>query len=166
VGLSLAPEVTTRPVAGAGEDAIPESEVLLAGAPTGRVVPGAVLEAAVRWDGRLLLFLTDDIPHEESLGIHLLDAGLRLLDTARLGGPYSTGSFSSLELTEPGTVRFRFIGDTTWSVELLPRPGFRVPFLSEPPGVSRGFGFSRHFIVRGRPRPEPRAGSKESGAAT
>ena len=55
---------------------------------------------------------------------------------------------------EPDTLRFRFIGDTDWSVQVLPEPGFRVPLLSEPTGVSRPLGFSRHFVVRGQPQPE------------
>ena len=83
-------------------------------------------------------------------------ATLHLLDSATLGGIYSTGSFSLLASTEPDTLRFRFIGDTDWSVQVLPEAGFRVPLWSEPAGVSRPLGFSRHFIVRGQPQPERR----------
>ncbi len=88
------------------------------------------------------------------LSIHLLDAGLDLLDSALLGAPYSTGSFSDLEVTGPKTVSFRFIGDTTWSVELLPRRVLRIPFVRDAPGVYRRFGFARHFIIRGNPQPQ------------
>ena len=86
--------------------------------------------------------------------IDLLDADLRLLDSATLGGIYATGSFSPLESAELDTFRFRFIGDTDWSVQVLPEPGFRIPLWSEPTGVSRPVGFTRHFIVRGQPQPE------------
>lgn len=136
------------------DDAQPVCEVVFNGQPTGRQVPGAVLEAAAQWQSFTLLFITDDTPFEELLHIHLLDAQLNLLDSATLGGIYSTGSFSLLESAEPDTLRFRFIGGTDWSVQVLPQPGFRLPMVSEPVGVSRPLGFSRHFIVRGQPQPE------------
>jgi hypothetical protein len=152
--MRLATALTTRLAEEAGEAVVPRSEVLLDGAPTGKFVQGAILEAAIECDGRYLLFMTDDVPFEDALGIHLLDGELHVLDSAVIGGPYSTGTFSSLELSGPHTVRFRFVGDTTWSVELLPRPGFRLPLLSEPAGVRRSPGFSRHFVVHGNPRPQ------------
>ena len=88
------------------------------------------------------------------LSIHLLDGRLDLLDSATLGAPYSTGSFSDLDIEASSTVRFRFIGDTTWSVEVLPHPVFRLPFVPDAPGVRRRAGFARHFIVRGNPQPQ------------
>lgn len=135
-------------------DAEPACEIFRNGQATGQQVPGAVLEAASQWQSFTLLFTTDDTPFEELLHIHLLDAQLNLLDSATVGVMYSTGSFSLLESAEPDTLRFRFIGDTDWSVQVLPEPGFRVPLLSEPTGVSRPLGFSRHFVVRGQPQPE------------
>jgi len=56
----------------------------------------------------------------------------------------------------------RFIGDTDWGIELLPAPVFSTPFISNPKGVSRAFGFSKHFRVTGNPLSAQR---KESGAA-
>ncbi|MDP3228626.1 MAG: hypothetical protein Q8N13_11705 [Acidovorax sp.] len=143
-------------VAGLADEAPPLCEIVVSGQATGQQVPGAVLEAAAQWQSFTLLFTTDDVPYEEFLHIHLLDAQLNLLDSATVGGMYSTGSFSLLESTEPDTLRFRFIGDTDWSVQVLPAPGFRVPLLSEPAGVSRPLGFSRHFIVRCNPLPDSR----------
>lgn len=136
------------------DGAEPVSEILRNDQATGRQVAGAVLEAAAQWQSFMLLFTTDDTPFEELLHIHLLDAQLNLLDSATVGGMYSTGSFSLLDAAEPDTVRFRFIGGTDWSVQVLPEPGFRVPLLSEPTGVSRPLGFSRHFVVRGQPQPQ------------
>jgi hypothetical protein len=152
MALRLADDVTTRRVARANEDEIPRSEVLVGNHPSGRIVSGAVLEAAVRWNDRYLLFVTDDVPDEDTLGIHLLDGRLNPLDTARIGGPYTTGSFSGLVLEDPSTVQFRFIGDATWRVELLERPAFCFPLVPDSPGVFRPFGFRRHFRVRGQPR--------------
>lgn len=154
MGMRIAKELTTRLVHGADEGEVPTSEVLVHGTSTGKHISGAVLEAAVQWENRYLLFMTDDVPFEEMLSIHLLDAQMNVLDSALIGSPYSSGAFTSLELSESSTVYFRFIGDTLWSIELLSRPGFRVPFISEPSGVKHPVGFSRHFIVRGNPRPQ------------
>lgn len=139
---------------GHAENDEPRSALLLNGQPTGRVLPGAVLEAAVEWQGQYLLFITDDVPYEEALRIVLIDAELNVVDSAELGGAYTTGSFSDLRLIPPDTVRFRFIGAADWTVRLLNKDEFRLPWLSEPRGVSRQLGFSRRFVIDGQPQPE------------
>jgi hypothetical protein len=152
------PRWTLRRVPGGSDDAPPMSELIDQGQPTGVVLPGAVLEAAVALDQSVsghLLFLTDDIPYEEALRIILLGPRFELLDQAEIGGAYTTGSFSGLSLSPPDTLRFRFMGDADWSVRVLPRPALYVPCLSESRGVSRPWGWRRHFVVQGRPRPEP-----------
>jgi hypothetical protein len=153
--MRTAPEITTRPVP-RGEDEIPQSEILLQGSPTGKLVNGATLEAAVQWRDCYLLLMTNDIPYEERLSMHLLDGSFALLDTASLGAAYSTGTFAALELLEPDQVSFRFIGDTLWRVELLTEPEFKVPLLGDPRGVSRPLNFSRRFRVHGNPQPQTR----------
>jgi len=131
----------------------PQAEVLIAGRRTGWQVGGAVLEAALRCDDKLLLLLTDDVPHEESLSIHLLDADGELLDTAWLGAVYATGMFDALRIEPPDSVTFHFFGGTEWIVRVLARPGWRLPWTLDIPGVHRRWGWRRHFVVRGRPRP-------------
>lgn len=148
--MRIANEISLRRL-GHDADVPPTAEVIVDGTPSGCVVAGAILESAVSADGRFLLFLTDDVPYEDALSIHLLDDRLHLLDSATLGAAYSTGSFGGLELRPPRMVRFRFIGEADWTVEILPHPAFRLPLLPEATGVSRSFGFSRHFIVRGKP---------------
>jgi hypothetical protein len=157
--IRVADQITLKVVAEGSDDSSPTSEVVLDGIPTGTHVRGATLEAAVEWNSYYLLFTTDDVPYEEMLRIALLDQDLGLLDTALIGSPYSTGSFSSLELIEPDTVTFRFIGGSPWEVQLLPAPALRLPFFSEPRGVHRPIGFTRRFIVRGRPSPQTGAAS-------
>jgi len=103
-----------------------------------------------------LIFLTDDVPYEDALNIHLLDKELNCLDSATIGSIYSTGTFKSLDITGPTQVSFRFIGDTDWGIELLPEPVFSIPFVSDPKGVSGAFGFSKHFRVTGNPVPMKR----------
>jgi len=156
VSLRIAQEITIVPCKDNMPDEPPRSFIVVQGENTFKQVPGAVLEAAVQWAEFYLLFTTDDVPFEEMLGIYLLDESFNLLDSARLGAPYSTGSFSSLRLREPNEVDFLFIGDTTWTVELLSRPVARIPFIGEPRGGWRSFGFRRHFAVHGDPKPEER----------
>lgn len=119
------------------------------------MVTGEVLEAAVRWKDCYLLFVTDAIPFEDSLRIYLFDARWHLLDSVKLGAMYSTGAFSDLELIPPDVVRFRFIGDIKWTLELLEQGVPSLPF-SDPKGVSRPFGFMKRFKLHGRPLPETR----------
>lgn len=154
MGMRIVKELTAKLVHGANEGKVPASELLIHGTSTGKLVSGGVLEAAIQWENRYLLFMTDDVPFEEMLSIHLLDAKMNVLDSALIGSPYSSGVFTSLLLSEPNTVQFRFIGDTLWRIELLSHPRFRIPFLSEPSGVKRPIGFFRHFIVHGNPCPQ------------
>lgn len=136
-------------------DTPPGVHLQLDGRPAPQPLPGALLEAAFECEGlgdaRLLLFLTDDVPFEDFLHLHLLDAQLALLDSASLGAPYSTGTFALQG--EPGArdVRFRFIGEAEWTVTLLDHAETRLPFLGEPAGVHRRFGFSRRFRLSARP---------------
>lgn len=135
---------------------IVRSEILLDGHATGKLIEGACLEAAFRWNGRLLLLATDDIPNEETLRIYLFDGDLNVLDWARLGAMYSTGHLSALEAVQPDVLRFRFIGGTPWTITLLPAPVFRLPVISDPRGVRRPLRFYRAFELDGKPQPAPR----------
>ena len=150
--MRVANELTIRALSADGD--LPQSELLRDGVPVFQRVPGAVLEAAVQWQDHYLLFVTDDVPYEDFLHIILLDAQWRTVDCATLGGPYTTGSFSALSLLAPSTVRFRFIGDTDWELELLSASVFRIPLLGDPVGVTRPFGFTRRFVLRGEPKPQ------------
>lgn len=145
--LRAAPEISLRRCA-ANDDAPPRSEVIVAGAPTGSTVAGAVLEAAVGCDAGFLLFVTDDVPYEDALSIHLVDAKGQCIDSARLGRAYSSGRFADLRLEPPDRVRFRFTGGLDWSVRMLSQPQWRLPFNAEAPGVVRPFGFRRRFVVQ------------------
>ena len=136
-------------------DDLPRSELILYGETTGKIVEGAVLEAAVCWKGHFLIILSDDIIHEDTLRIYLLDPKLDIVDAARLGAMYSTGAFSALQLVEPNIIRFEFFGDTTWTLELLDDQSFSVPMVSDPKGVTRPFRLSHRFKLHGDPIPSP-----------
>ncbi|MYM36859.1 hypothetical protein GTP38_21245 [Duganella sp. FT94W] len=149
-------EFALRPVAMPHSEDMPKSELMLNGLPTGKIIDGAVLEAAIRWHDCLLAFVTDAITHEETLRVYLFNDCLNIIDSAQLGWMYATGVFSLLELQPPNTVRFLFFGDTDWTLELFGDEVFAIPFFTDPRGVSRPLRFHRRFQISGSPRPEPR----------
>ena len=134
------------------------SELILNGKPTGLIVNGAVLEAAVEWKGYRIAFFTDDIPFEDMLRIYMFDANMTMVDAATIGAMYSTGTFNELSLQPPNALTFRFFGCTIWRLVLLAKPEFSLPVISDPSGVSRRFKFFRLFRIEGKPQPE-RAGA-------
>lgn len=154
--LHLSDQIAILPATAAGSDQPPRGELCIGGRSTGLRLSGVVLEAALRCDAGWLLFLTDDVPFEDMLSIHLVDpAGTLRLDSAHIGSAYATGNFRALQIQPPDTLQFHFMGGTPWRVQLLAGPAWRLPFVGEPAGVHRPFGFRRRFVVRGVPRPEP-----------
>lgn len=97
-------EFSLRQATPLSDHAMLRSEVVVSGSPTGKIIAGAELEAAIQWNDFFLAFGTDDIPQEDTLRIYLFDRQLNLVDSATLGAMYSTGSFSELELVPPNTV--------------------------------------------------------------
>jgi hypothetical protein len=146
-----APEYATRLIGPSIPDEAPTSEIMIAGVGSGKLVAGAMFEAALRWNDYVLLFLTDDVPFEESLNIYLLNADLAVVDLARMYHIYSTGIFSDLDLTVPDTVRFRFFDGIVWTLRLLTEKVFAVPFFSDPTGVHRPFRSTRMFHLHDQP---------------
>lgn len=141
-------DLSLRLVNDATDTAMPHSEIIFGGRPTNIIVEGAFLEAALQWNDYVVAFMTHDIPFEESLRIYLFDRQCRTIDSAWIGMMYSTGSFSHLELTGPNTVSFQFMGDGTWSLELLENEEFAIPVIGGLLGVHRPFQWHRHFRVR------------------
>lgn len=159
-------EFATRLASPYTDTALARSELLLGGRSTGVIVTGAVLEAALEWQGYRIVFLSDDIPFEDMLRIYMFDADLTLVDAAVLGAMYSTGTFAELSLQPPDALTFRFFAGTVWRMVLLAKREFALPFLFDPSGVSRKFKFFRHFRIEGKPQPEGVNASSQSDAAT
>jgi hypothetical protein len=136
-----------------GEDT--KAEIVIAGRPTGRFIEGVILEAALDCEGEFVLFVTNDTPFEESLAICLIDGVGSVLDSLWIGAPYATGSFRDLVKVGPDTAQFRFAGDTDWTLQILPRPQFAIPYIHETAGVWRPFGFRRRLMIKGNPKPGP-----------
>ncbi|RZT11450.1 hypothetical protein SAMN05216319_0065 [Duganella sp. CF402] len=152
--LLQASEFSARLASPYSDTSLATSELLVDGMPTGSVVTGATLEAAVEWRGYSIAFFTDDIPFEEMLRIYMFDADMTLVDAAVFGAMYSTGTFADLRMQPPDTLTFRFFGGIIWRLVLLTAPEFAFPLVSDPRGVSRKFKFFRQFRVEGKPRPE------------
>ena len=147
-------EFATRLASPYTDTELASSELLVDGKRTGLIVTGAVLEAALEWQGCRIAFLTDDIPFEDMLRIYMFDANMTLVDAAVLGAMYSTGTFSELNLQPPNALMFRFFGGTIWRMVVLAEREFALPFLSDPSGVSRKLKFFRHFRIEGKPQPD------------
>ncbi|MEZ5627219.1 MAG: hypothetical protein R3E34_06810 [Rhodocyclaceae bacterium] len=147
--------LSIQPIGTQDDATPPHSRICADGQPTDTIVAGAVREACVGCDRYYLLFMTDDIPYEDALHIHLLDPDMRLVESAQIGAPYATGSFRSLQLDALGAVSFEFMGGTTWTVRVWDRPRRHIPFLSDPRGVSRRLRFSSRLQIDGAPVPAP-----------
>jgi hypothetical protein len=126
-------------------EAVPLCEVIIGGEPTGKILQGAVFKAALAWNGYILLFLTDDVPFEDGLSIYLLDRHLHVTDYARMYFMYSTGVFSDLDLSDADTVRFRFLGESVWTLKLFTQKRLVIPILSASLGVHRPWTLYRRF---------------------
>lgn len=151
------PALTWRRLPGL-DNTTPQGELMEQGQATGIRLPGAVLEAAMRLPSsgpaRLLLFLTDDVPCEESLRLILVGPGSEVLDQLELGGAYTTGALSDLRVLGADRLGFRFIGDTDWTVQVLPQARWTLPCLLEPRGVSRARPWIKQLVLKGQPRPQ------------
>ncbi len=135
-----------------GPGEAPLCDLLYNGEPVGLSVSGAVLEAAYEGDGFYLLFMTDDVPQEEGLTIHLVGADFKEVETAALVGLYASGVLRDVVVLGPRQIGFSFFGGGPVLLEVLDAPGFRVPFVPECRGVMRPFGFRRRFRLREIPR--------------
>lgn len=128
------------------------SEVLISGNPTGTIILGKVLEAAIKIDSRnYLLFVTDDIVYEEMLTLLLLNLSKGVVEKLTVGGAYMSGHFKDLKVS-PHSASFRFIGDTTWTVKVSTSPSLKLPF-SNPRGVSRPMGVRKFIDISAEPVP-------------
>ena len=103
--------------------------------------------------------LSDGFDFEDSLGIHLLNANLDVLDSVCMSGMfgmYSHDTFRQLTLVEPDILEVSFFIEERRRITLFVKPEFRFPLLNEPRRVSRRFGFRQRFFVERRcDRPDP-----------
>ncbi|SCC30672.1 hypothetical protein GA0061071_11274 [Kosakonia oryzendophytica] len=124
-----------------------QSVVVIGDEVTNITVPGLLLEAAIQVDNtRYLLFLTDDVIFEESLTIVLIDIRQGVKEIVRIGQMWATGIFENLSISTE-QVRFRFLGEGEWVVEISSAPRLRLPFFSDPAGVQRAPGWQKYITL-------------------
>jgi len=133
----------------------PSCELAIDDKSTGQRVEGCFLEAAFQCDTGYIVFLNHDCPFEETLSIYVLDFSGILQDSAHIFWMYCTGFFKNVQVQQPNKILFEFFEDTTWTLEILQEPIFRVPFFSEPTGVHRPLRCRRHFLIAGATHPLP-----------
>lgn len=137
----------------------PQAAIFFEGNPTGFIIHGLVLEAAIRVGAhRYLLFVTDDVIFEEMLTLLLLDLSQGVVEKLTIGGAYTSGHFEDLKVS-PHSASFSFIGDTTWTVKVSESPTLKLPF-SDPRGVSRPMGFKKYIDISADPAPARADGSR------
>lgn len=158
------PDYSIRAITSSTSDEVPLCEVIVAGKGTGKVLQGAVFEAALKWNDYVLLFVTNDVCFEDTLNIYLLDQALNVVDYARVYYIYATGIFSDVDLDEIDTVRFTFLGDLRWVLRLFPEKKFFIPIFSDAFGVHRPLAFYRKFqLSPARARQDDSASSLSTG---
>jgi hypothetical protein len=131
-----------------------KSEIIFEGKVVDKSIDGTYLELCIKRNNEYFVFMTDDIPDEDMLHIHLLDERFNLIDSVTIGGIYSTGTFENVSVQEPNHISFNFIGINTWTVEALDKKQFCMPFLSSPKGSYRKNPFYQYFKLYGNPLPE------------
>jgi hypothetical protein len=123
----------------------PQSRLIVNGSPSELIITGAILEAGFKVFDYYLLFLTNDIPNEDSLNIYLIDPQLNLLDWVCLGAAYSTGAFVLREVLANQVVTFNFFDEVLWRLQVFEQSQWHLPFFSDPKGVSRELGLHTYL---------------------
>ncbi|WP_299437477.1 hypothetical protein [uncultured Rhodospira sp.] len=144
--------ITTAHFLPVGDENAPRGRLSLDGLDGAVEIPGCILEGAWRIDCHFLIATTDDITSEDQLHFLLLNSRAEFIDQVTLGAVYSTGVFAASH-PKGARLSFRFFGDTTWTLTVLPSPSFRVPILGDPRGVHRPFSFRTRLRIEGRPKP-------------
>jgi len=141
----LAAAISLQPLITESPGAATVAEIWLGGTTTAKLIEGAVLEAAFHCEHGYLLFVTDDIPFEDTLTIYLLNPQFKLLDSVNIGTAYSTGNFHLTVEPSAREVQFSFIGGFNWQLKLLAAAECCLPLFNEPAGVRRKPNFKRWF---------------------
>lgn len=86
-------------------------------------VTGAILERQFTDGGRHILFVTEDIPFEETLHIYLVNSNLEPIDHLSLSAIYSPGILKNISITAPNEISFSFFdAQETWRLTVTEKP--------------------------------------------
>ncbi|MDE2516655.1 MAG: hypothetical protein KGL12_11565 [Rhodospirillales bacterium] len=106
----------------AAPNRVPRARLIFDGQPSGQVLDGACLEAEFAVAAGHLLFVTDDVPFEEGLRLHLIAADGRLLDTRSLHQAYASPMLRDVRRIAADRFHFRFLGPALMEIRVRERP--------------------------------------------
>jgi len=106
---------------------------------------GALIEAQYQVDDRYLLFITDDVPYEETLRIYLIAGNGDVLDSLEFGGYLANGTLEGLNIVGEHSIEFSFIHKKRCRLTVKPNSGWKKPLIFTP-GVSRPGGLKKRFL--------------------
>ena len=110
-------------IQGPGEPGGPRLQLVHAGHLVGDPLAGArIVQQFQLDDQRLLLFLVDDSPYEETLRIDLFSPTFERLDGLELSFDFTTGSLDDVQLIDPRTIEFDFIHKRRCRLRVLDQP--------------------------------------------
>lgn len=125
---------------------IPRLQLMRGGTPFGGPLDGALIEDQYQVDtNRFLLFITDDVPYEETLRVYLIADDAEVLDALEFGGYLANGSLEGLSVVDQRTVEFSFIHKKRCRLTVQPDSSWKKP-LSLTPGVSRPGGLKKRYL--------------------
>lgn len=132
----------------ASDEAAPvQSLVYIHGLKANGLVSGAVLAVCVEIKRYYVVFSVDDNCFEGTLWIDLFDANLNLKDSINLTWIDSGSDFEFVGFENPESVVFEYFG-RKYSLRVLDKRRFRVPFFSDVAEVWKGFRFSSCLEVK------------------
>lgn len=115
--------------------------------PSGALLKGTLIEAQYQLDdGRYLLFITDDVPYEETLRIFLIASNAEVLDSLEFGGYLDNGTLEDLNIVGEQTIEFNFIHKKRCRLTVESDSGWKKP-LTFTPGVSRPGGLMKRYLA-------------------
>lgn len=125
---------------------IPCLQLLKDGQPFGDPQKGALIEAQYQVDAKCyLLFVTDDVPYEETLRLYLITCDAEILDSLVFGGYLANGTLEDLNIVGERSIEFSFIHKKRCRLTVNPDSRWKKP-LTFTPGVSRPDGLKKRYL--------------------
>lgn len=125
----------------------PHLQLLRDNQPFGEPLKGALIEAQYQVDEqRYLLFVTDDVPYEETLRLYLINRDAEILDSLEFGGYLANGALEDLHIVDKQTIEFSFIHLKRCRLTVKDESGWEKP-LALTPGVRRPGGIRKRYLA-------------------
>lgn len=124
----------------------PLIQLVVDGKEVGAPIKGAYLEAQFYLINLgYLLFLTDNVPYEETLRIYLVKDDATVIDELEFGYSMATGTLDIIEYSNENIIVFSFIHEANCRLQVLATPEWSKPLLFTT-GVRRKGGLRKHHL--------------------